>query len=220
METTILKNKTQEEAIKTLLGHFAIVCEDRISAIKEDRSDMFCNCDLENGDCEDCEHWSDGVKNFRLYLNDIEYYEKKWGNVVSKSQSSGIKGMTNKKNISKVIVKSYIETILQEIVDAGYLYAVTYDGEEFSTEATDDVSKGFGKDEYKGVHAYDDSYILVLNKDESVLPHVKEGWIRWTNCNDGIEKVIDYTTNLDEKIGFDSLTEKWEKERNELIKNL
>ena len=193
------------------------VCEDRISILNEKLNDSFTD-EWIRGDHQD------QIGHFQSILDDakktLEEVNGGTENVVSKSQSSGIKGMTNKKNISKVIVKSYIETILQEIVDAGYLYAVTYDGEEFSTEATDDVSKGFGKDEYKGVHAYDDSYILVLNKDESVLPHVKEGWIRWTNCNDGIEKVIDYTTNLDEKIGFDSLTEKWEKDYDKFIKEV
>ena len=172
------------------------VCEDRISILNEKLNENFTD-EWIKGDHQD------QIGHFQSILDDA----KKTLEEVNGGTENGV-------------VKSYIEPILQEIVEAGYLYAVTYDGEEFSTEATDDVSKGFGKDEYKGVHAYDDSYILVLNKDESVLPHVKEGWIRWTNCNDGIEKVIDYTTNLDEKIGFDSLTEKWEKDYDKFIKEV
>ena len=37
-----------------------------------------------------------------------------------------------------------------------------------------------------------------------------EGWILWSNWNEGVERVGDYTCNLDDLIGLSKITDKWE----------
>lgn len=57
---------------KDLLGHFEIVCKDRISTLIEDSCrGMNCNCDIEKESCNECVFWADGVRNYQLYLGDI-----------------------------------------------------------------------------------------------------------------------------------------------------
>ena len=58
---------------KDLLGHFEIVCKDRISTLIEDSCrGMNCNCDIEKESCNECVFWADGVRNYQLYLGDIK----------------------------------------------------------------------------------------------------------------------------------------------------
>ena len=119
-------------------------------------------------------------------------------------------------------MKSLIETILQAIVDAGYLFSIDNGTGNncIIVSPTNDTSKGFGKDEYLGVHAVDDCYIRVwgIHPDGGYEDHSEKGWIRWTNWNTGIEKVIDYSLGLDHLIGLNSVCEKWETDFDKFIR--
>jgi len=107
-------------------------------------------------------------------------------------------------------MKTLIETVLQSIVDNGYTFQLECGG-DILTPSTTNVDKGFKSDgnPYQGIHAVDDCYIMIL-KDETKEEKVY-GWIRWTNCNSGVEKVVDYSFATKCRLNFDKVLEQWDK---------
>ena len=87
-------------------------------------------------------------------------------------------------------------------------------------------------DKYVGIHNLDDCHILFFSRKEAerINKDVKEGkdtndyeceaWMYWTNWNDGVERVVDYTTNLNKLIGIDKIMDKWEQQFVELKQTL
>ena len=114
-------------------------------------------------------------------------------------------------------MKTVIATLLETIVDNGYFFQFECDGEIY-TQPTQDILTGFRSDEdpYQGVNAVDDCHIL-LRKNPKEDKRVY-GWILWTNCNDGIEKVCDYNSSLDEKLNLSQVLNDWEDSLNKFIK--
>jgi len=89
------------------------------------------------------------------------------------------------------------------------------------------------EDEYIGVDNLDECHIFFFTKEqaerlnnavgkvssdreiwESEEEEEKgryfDGWILWSNWNDGVERVCDYTCKLDELIGLSKISDKWE----------
>lgn len=82
------------------------------------------------------------------------------------------------------------------------------------------------------IHNLDDCHILFFTREEAkrINKDVKEGkdtndyeceaWMYWTNWNDGTERVVDYTTNLNKLIGIDKIMDNWEKQFDKLKQTL
>ena len=71
-------------------------------------------------------------------------------------------------------------------------------------------------DEYVGVNAVDEARIEIYRMGYEISDHIQEeeeyiGFIYWTNFNDGIERVVDYSVVLDKKYGLQKTYEDWEK---------
>ncbi len=62
---------------KELLNHFEIACNSRIETLVEEHGKINCSCDIRIENCDECTYWADGVKNYQLYLEDIEETRKK-----------------------------------------------------------------------------------------------------------------------------------------------
>ena len=126
----------------------------------------------------------------------------------------------------KPLLVEILESILR--TDGKLAYAITCDGEEL-VNLTRDTSLACNQkesDEYVGVNAVDEARIEIYRKEEKLggidiapdlifnLSEEDEyiGFIYWTNFNNGVERVSDYSVVLDEKYGLDKITDKWEKD--------
>ena len=126
-------------------------------------------------------------------------------------------------------MKPLLVEILKSILrtDEKLAYAITCDGEEL-VNLTRDTSLACNQkesDEYVGVNAVDEARIEIYRKEEKLggidiapdlifnLSEEDEyiGFIYWTNFNNGVERVSDYSVVLDEKYGLDKTLDDWEK---------
>ena len=125
----------------------------------------------------------------------------------------------------KPLLVEILESILR--TDEKLAYAITCDGEEL-VNLTRDTSLACNQkesDEYVGVNAVDEARIEIYRKEEKLggidiapdlifnLSEEDEyiGFIYWTNFNNGVERVSDYSVVLDEKYGLDKTLDDWEK---------
>ena len=125
----------------------------------------------------------------------------------------------------KPLLVEILESILR--TDGKLAYAITCDGEEL-VNLTRDTSLACNQkesDEYVGVNAVDEARIEIYRKEEKLggidiapdlifnLSEEDEyiGFIYWTNFNNGVERVSDYSVVLDEKYGLSKTLDNWEK---------
>ena len=107
-------------------------------------------------------------------------------------------------------MKHLLVEILDHILglDKDLAYEITCDGEDL-VALTRDTSLACNQkdgDKYEGIDAVDEGRIEFSNGDEYV------GFIYWTNFNDGVERVSDYSCRLDDEYGLNRITDKWEKD--------
>ena len=126
-------------------------------------------------------------------------------------------------------MKPLLIEILESILRTGgkLAYVITCDEEEL-VSLTRDISLACNQkegDEYEGVNAVDEARIEIYRKEEKLggidiapdlIFNLSEeddyiGFIYWTNFNDGVERVSDYSVVLDEKYGLDKTLDDWEK---------
>jgi hypothetical protein len=72
----------------------------------------------------------------------------------------------------------------------------------FTKEQADRLNNAVGKVKF--------DHEIWKSEEEEDNGDYYEGWIMWSNWNDGVERVCDYTTNLDDLIGLRETTDKWE----------
>jgi hypothetical protein len=125
----------------------------------------------------------------------------------------------------KPLLVEILESILR--TDGKLAYVITCDEEEL-VSLTRDTSLACNQkegDEYEGVDAVDEARIEIYRKEEKLggidiapdlIFNLSEeddyiGFIYWTNFNDGVERVSDYSVVLDEKYGLDKTLNDWEK---------
>jgi hypothetical protein len=130
----------------------------------------------------------------------------------------------------KPLLVEILESILR--TDEKLAYVITCDEEEL-VSLTRDTSLACNQkegDEYEGVDAVDEARIEIYRKEEKLggidiapdlIFNLSEeddyiGFIYWTNFNNGIERVSDYSVVLDEKYGLNKTLNDWEK-RYELL---
>jgi len=125
----------------------------------------------------------------------------------------------------KPLLVEILESILR--TDGKLAYVITCDEEEL-VSLTRDTSLACNQkegDEYVGVNAVDEARIEIYRKEEKLggidiapdlIFNLSEeddyiGFIYWTNFNDGVERIVDYSVVLDEKYGLQKTYEDWEK---------
>ena len=125
----------------------------------------------------------------------------------------------------KPLLVEILESILR--TDGKLSYTIECD-EEVLVHPTRDTSLACNQkegDEYVGVNAVDEARIEIYRKEEKlggidIAPDLifslsEEnkylGFIYWTNFNDGVERVVDYSCVLDDEYGLNKITDKWEK---------
>ena len=105
----------------------------------------------------------------------------------------------------KPLLVEILESILR--TDGKLAYVITCDEEEL-VSLTRDTSLACNQkegDEYVGVNAVDEARIDIYRENEYI------GFIYWTNFNDGIERLVDYSCVLDDEYGLQETYEAWEK---------
>ena len=130
----------------------------------------------------------------------------------------------------KPLLVEILESILR--TDGKLAYCISCDEEEL-VSLTRDTSLACDQkesDEYVGMSNLDEGRIEIWRKEEKLggidiapdlifnLSEEDEyiGFIYWTNFNDGVERVCDYSVALDEKYGLNKTLNDWEK-RYELL---
>lgn len=117
----------------------------------------------------------------------------------------------------KPLLVEMLDSILS--TDGNLAYCISIDGEEL-VSLTRDTSLACNQkegDKYVGVNAVDEARIEIWEQGikSQITGHQYEdkyiGFIYWTNYNDGIEKVVDYSVVLDEKYGLYKTYENWGK---------
>jgi len=125
----------------------------------------------------------------------------------------------------KPLLVEILESILR--TDGKLAYVITCDEEEL-VSLTRDTSLACNQkegDEYVGVNAVDEARIEIYRKEEKLggidiapdlIFNLSEeddyiGFIYWTNFNDGVERIVDYSVSLDERYGLQKIYEDWEK---------
>ena len=125
----------------------------------------------------------------------------------------------------KPLLVEILESILS--TDEKLAYVITCDEEEL-VSLTRDTSLACNQkegDEYVGVNAVDEARLEIYRKEEKLggidiapdlIFNLSEeddyiGFIYWTNFNDGVERIVDYSVVLDEKYGLQKTYEDWEK---------
>ena len=117
----------------------------------------------------------------------------------------------------KPLLVEILESILR--TDGKLAYLITCDEEDL-VSLTRDTSLACNQkedDEYEGVDAVDEARIEIWEQGikSQITGHQYEdeyiGFIYWTNFNDGVERVSDYSVVLDEKYGLDKTLNDWEK---------
>ena len=105
----------------------------------------------------------------------------------------------------KPLLVEILESILR--TDGKLSYTIECD-EEVLVHPTRDTSLACNQkegDEYVGMSNLDEGRIEIYIKNEYI------GFIYWTNFNDGIERVVDYSCALDDKYGLSKTLDDWEK---------
>jgi len=116
------------------------------------------------------------------------------------------------------ILESFLRT------DGKLAYCISCDEEEL-VSLTRDTSLACNQkegDEYEGVDAVDEARIEIYSLGETQkMPDLEDcyvegdhqyiGFIYWTNFNDGVERIVDYSVSLDERYGLQKTYEDWEK---------
>ena len=116
----------------------------------------------------------------------------------------------------KPLLVEMLDSILS--TDENLAYCISIDEEEL-VSLTRDTSLACNQkegDKYVGVNAVDEARIEIYRMGYEISDHIQEeeeyiGFIYWTNYNDGIEKVVDYSVVLDEKYGLYKTYENWGK---------
>ena len=125
----------------------------------------------------------------------------------------------------KPLLVEILDSILR--TDGKLAYVITCDEEEL-VSLTRDTSLACNQkegDEYVGVNAVDEARIEIYRKEEKLggidiapdlIFNLSEeddyiGFIYWTNFNDGVERIVDYSVVLDEKYGLYKTYENWGK---------
>jgi len=72
----------------------------------------------------------------------------------------------------------------------------------FTKEQADRLNNAVGKVDF--------DHEIWESEEEEENGSYYEGWILWSNWNEGVERVGDYTCNLDDLIGLSKITDKWE----------
>ena len=122
----------------------------------------------------------------------------------------------------KPLLVEMLDSILS--TDENLAYCISIDEEEL-VSLTRDTSLACNQkegDKYVGVNAVDEARIEIYSLGETQkMPDLEDcyvegdhqyiGFIYWTNYNEGIEKVVDYSVVLDEKYGLNKTYENWGK---------
>jgi len=118
-------------------------------------------------------------------------------------------------------MKHLLVEILDHILgfDKDLAYEITCDGEDL-VALTRDTSLACNQkdgDKYEGIDAVDEGRIeifkiLETKENPAESDHAYVGFIYWTNFNDGVERVSDYSCRLDDRYGLNRITNKWEKD--------
>ena len=122
----------------------------------------------------------------------------------------------------KPLLVEILESILR--TDGKLAYCISCDEEEL-VSLTRDTSLACDQnesDEYVGMSNLDEGRIEIYSLGETQkMPDLEDcyvegdhqyiGFIYWTNFNDGVERVSDYSVVLDEKYGLDKILDDWEK---------
>ena len=106
-----------------------------------------------------------------------------------------------------MIAKPYIRFLMGEILkNRNYHYKIQCYG-DIAVELTRDLGECADQkagDRYKGVNAFDECTIYIydmsLQDEHRDLDECCIGWLGWTNWNDGVEKLYDYSMNLDKQV--------------------
>ena len=80
-------------------------------------------------------------------------------------------------------------------LDEGYIFF-------FTKEQAERLNNAVGKVDY--------DHEIWESEEEEENGSYYEGWILWSNWNEGVERVGDYTCNLDKLIGLSKITDEWE----------
>ena len=116
----------------------------------------------------------------------------------------------------KPLLVEILESILR--TDGKLAYSIDCEEEQL-VSLTRDISLACNQkegDEYEGVDAVDEARIEIYRMGYEISDHIQEeddyiGFIYWTNFNDGVERIVDYSVGLDEKYGLQKTYEDWEK---------
>ena len=107
----------------------------------------------------------------------------------------------------KPLLVEILESILR--TDGKLAYTIECDGEVL-VHPTRDTSLACNQkegDEYVGVNAVDEARVEIWeNKDDKYI-----GFIYWTNFNDGVERVGDYSLVFDPMYKLSTTLDDWEK---------
>ena len=143
--------------------------------------------------------------------------------------------------INDIEIKPLILEIVEEAVKKDLFFAIDclqgykFADDYFYQHPTQDLKLLCNQqpdDKYVGTDNLDDCYIFFFNREEAerLTNDVKEGedndnyeyegWLHWTNWNDGTERVVDYTVNLDKLINLREVTDNWENKFEQLKKHL
>ena len=82
----------------------------------------------------------------------------------------------------------------------------------FTKEQADRLNNAVGKVDF--------DHEIWESEEEEENGSYYEGWILWSNWNEGVERVGDYTCNLDDLIGLSKITDKWEEKLEAFKHNL
>ena len=126
------------------------------------------------------------------------------------------------------MIKHLLEEILEKITGKGYHYFIECEGYVLQ-DITDDPKLCTTKDDkYRGVNATDSSDIFILKYDKDLPENESNSYrnengewvtqkgyenvsfIRWTNWNDGVERIWDYSLSLEKIVDIKNIMEDWE----------
>ena len=148
------------------------------------------------------------------------------------------------KGLLTTIVEKAIKKGYYYAIDCEQGYEFTDEG--FYQHPTQDLTllcNQKPKDEYVGVDNLDECHIFFFTKEqadrlnnavgkvsfdheiweseeEEENGRYYDGWILWSNWNEGVERVGDYTCNLDELIDLSKTMNKWEEKTEAFKRNL
>jgi hypothetical protein len=127
------------------------------------------------------------------------------------------------------MIKHLLEEILEKITGKGYHYFIECEGYVLQDITNDpELCHATRDDEYGGVNATDSSDIFILKydkdlpEDESNSYRNEDGewvtqkgyknvsFIRWTNWNNSVERIWDYSLSLEKIVDIKNLMEDWE----------